>query len=518
MSPEYKFFTEEELQKATIVFEEPEMRKKAKNWVLEFGPEFVKRYRDAIELGEYVDTLKILLQKESEVEVITRVDKYKILNKYVVINIKDLEVFVPLDLLDNLLKKYKRIEKILGKFVYLKLTSYKKGAMAIDFALVKQQVRETPFDLHKFIEGLGIQANEQTIRLYLPRIIGLVQVDGMIHVSQFTQPETGKSEFAIRMEWIRNARYYNTIPTPASLIYDGSRMKLGAVYLSDVVFIDEFDKQEKLKESQKDTISMLFSGLENGKWIREVRGAESLFGIKYTNFVFFGNVGGKAITSFTELEYLQKYSPRDFFRELLSKHLETVEAFEQRIAIVDVYHDSPNIMRYLTYKYLSNAVLRGMLIDLEKKANEIYAELIAKRKPKNRYERHALKVQSVLNAMGFDIGFEEAYKIVVDNDWSCLKQKSNTEVIEQSNSKEQQDKEQIELPRDVKEALEDLVKDIAQGKVKPEELKNAVLGNERWDLTITDVKDGKIFMELHHRTLGVYRIKLNIADGKIELW
>lgn len=254
--------------------------------------------------------------------------------------------------------------------------------------------------LEALIYGFGLYVTPETLRLFYPRILPLFAYDGKpIHVIQFTQPDSGKTEFAVRLETIFNFKHFTEFPSPAKLIADARTGSLGAVFTSKGITIDEFDKVNK--QRFENAYDVFLTGLEQGVWRRgsQTMKAISLEGTANIPFLFFGNVLDEPNQTF---EYSQ--NSRHEAEIIIQRRLDfNLKPFLHRIAIVDVLKEYIPITRYLLQNkdgivgVLPDSVIRGIIKLTYKNIKMKYVNENAL--VQGRLRRHTEAVLNVTNAL-----------------------------------------------------------------------------------------------------------------------
>ena len=256
----------------------------------------------------------------------------------------------------------------------------------------------SPFEL--FLIGQGYIPTVEVKRVFLPRVLSLFYYDGKpIHTIQLTQPETGKSHYAIRMEFAFNWTHFTEFPSPARLIFDGRLGSKGAVFTSNGIVIDEIDKLDR--GLFKRAYQSLNTGLENGVWRRGVQTqlGSTIEVYRFVPFVLFGNTN-ETIYEF----YAETLNARETIESYLNKHTKmNVESFVERFAICDVVLDKIPISRYLIRNdkgvvgFLPDSVIRGLVEIVENRVRYEFVE--EDEECFGRLRRHAEAIYNILKPL-----------------------------------------------------------------------------------------------------------------------
>lgn len=145
--------------------------------------------------------------------------------------------------------------------------------------------------LEALVTGLGYRFCRETARLLLPRLlVWFKYMSKPIHVFQQTKPNTGKTQFGLRSETLLNYEYINEVPSLARLVFDASAKTLGAVFLSEGVVFDEVNRWTCDTDKLRKMLSVLQTGMEQGKWTRGVTFASVSFeAYRHIPFLFMSN-------------------------------------------------------------------------------------------------------------------------------------------------------------------------------------------------------------------------------------
>lgn len=287
----------------------------------------------------------------------------------------------------------------------------------VDFEDARRILKEydfTPAEL--LLLGFGVVPTPRTLPLYLPRFLTLFYYDGRpIHVMQLTNTESGKSHYAVRLEFLCNWTHFSEFPSAAKLIYDGRANVKGAVFTSEGISIDEIDKLKK--DKFEDCYQPLNTGLENGIWRRGVqtRSGIGLEGYRLIPFLFFGNI----VQGETPLLAAYVNNPRDEVLAMLESMTgQNVYSFVERIAICDIVVDKVPITEYLIRNedgvvgVLKDSTLRALIRIFQ---DRIEAKNVEPEKEcTGRLRRHSEAVYNVLSMLlDRDVGKDVAVDLVL---------------------------------------------------------------------------------------------------------
>jgi len=319
-------------------------------------------------------------------------------------------------------------ELMQSSLVGLQLVLNQKGSIIVkDYVTLSTKINyEKANELLKkykpwqlFLEGVGIQANLQTLRLYLPRILSLFKLgldpkaNSAFHVIQLTQPGKGKTTFYSILKNIYNIEIFTSFPSKARLIMDARSGALGVVYLRDIVVIDAFDKNLD-KTDAEDFFSMIETGLANGIWTREkaTAGSISSDNRRDVGFSFLGNIEGQMLDKH-DISSDNANAREILFKIMTGKGLGEglVKAFLDRIAIVDVCDTDLVLKRYLTGKYLKANVMKALKYIVESKAINQEVDRKEFDNLDTRMYYHALRVAKLLYALGINVEKIEDFAI-----------------------------------------------------------------------------------------------------------
>lgn len=255
--------------------------------------------------------------------------------------------------------------------------------------------------------GFGIKPCFETYRLYFARFASQFFYNGKpIHVIQLTNTDSGKSYFAVRMEFVDNWTHFTEFPSPAKLIFDGRTGIHGAVFTSRGIAIDEFDKLRK--ERFLDAYQSLNTGLENGIWRRGVQTISgiSLEGYRYIPFLIFGNI----IHGETPLSDIFTENSRTYLTNYLTNQIGiNAESFVERFALIDIVLRKIPISKYLIRNdkgiigVLKDSIIRGLISEIE---NKIKIRYLDTGEIEGRLQRHAEAIYHIYDAL-FDMEPED---------------------------------------------------------------------------------------------------------------
>lgn len=303
----------------------------------------------------------------------------------------------------------------------------------------------TPLEI--LIAGLGIKPTNETIRLFAPRLLALFSYqDRPIHVMQFTNVETGKTEFGTRLEFIFSWTFYSEFPSVAELIYDGRTGSAGAVFTSNGIVIDEMDKVSKAKFIE--AYQPLNTGLENGLWRRGIScHGRRLEIYRRVPFLVFGNCNQGNDVLDTRLYDNTRQIAKEIIESTISRTREddrtvNIYSFLDRFAICDVYSRYVPITEYLIINdhgaigVLPDSVFRGLVSVLQKKVPSMYLE--SSEECKGRKRRHAEAVYNVMRVLlDTDLDVDIVRQVVAGNrDFGALFETVKVETTEKTEEEE----------------------------------------------------------------------------------
>jgi len=304
----------------------------------------------------------------------------------------------------------------------------------------------TPLDA--LLLGFGITPSDITRRLFLPRFIPLFSYDGRpIHVLQFTQPDSGKTEFAVRLEAIFNFRHFTEFPSAAKLIADARTGSLGAVFTSKGITIDEFDKVNKQRfEAVHD---VFLTGLEQGVWRRgsQTVKMQSLEGNANIPFIFFGNTTSEPAGTL-ECNENSRYEVET---AILTRLDFNIKPFLHRLAIVDVVKEYYPISRYLNTDengvvgVFPDSVIRGIVALTQKSVKTKYLEENAF--VQGRLRRNAEAVFNVVNALTNAEHDEDTISQIVAGEMSVKALFDGKDATETATSKTEVEEIEIDMTK-----------------------------------------------------------------------
>ena len=281
----------------------------------------------------------------------------------------------------------------------------------------------TPLEI--LIAGLGIKPTNETLRLFAPRILSLFSYqDRPIHIMQFTNVETGKTEFGTRLEFIFSWTFYSEFPSVAELIYDGRTGSAGAVFTSQGIVIDEMDKVSKSKFLE--SYQPLNTGLENGLWRRGVSShGRRLEVYRRVPFLVFGNCNQGNDVVDTRLYDNTRQISKEIIESAISRtrdddRMVNVYSFLDRFAICDVYSKYVPITEYLITNdhgaigVLPDSIYRGLVAVIQQRIPTEYVE--SSEECKGRKRRHAEAVYNVMRVLlDTDLDVDIVRQVVAGN-------------------------------------------------------------------------------------------------------
>jgi len=255
--------------------------------------------------------------------------------------------------------------------------------------------------LNALLIGYGIMPHKDTYFLFLPRIMALFKgfryphesfPTFPIHVLQFTEPNTGKTHFAVRTVDIANYEYMGgELPTLTRLVYDARSGAIGTVGLRDGIILDEFDKKTANDLVKLTTdLRALLTGMEQCVWSRSA-GAKPIEIRRCVNFVFLGNIPPYMKGGDSRQKIVQYYN------------VSGMDALVDRITIVDIWASEINIANYVLHRIMPNYVVRGIVEYITKnlKPEEVSVDVKG-----GRIARHAMNIKTLLKALGVNLSDE----------------------------------------------------------------------------------------------------------------
>jgi len=355
-------------------------------------------------LGNDVEYAQLYFAKHEQGTLLTKLTNYKIDTTRKVIRVtlaNGFPCFIPLELFGNvdietLIDLLKLPMQITVKHVKGVLVAGELKLPTLQSAKdIGKEIIEEIGALNALLLAFGIMPHRITYWLFLPRLMSLFKGFKSahqsipvhpIHILQFTEPNSGKTEFAVRASSVANYEYMGgELPTLTRLVYDARSGAIGAVGLRDGVILDEFDKKtaNDLVKLTTDLRAML-TGMEQCVWSRSA-GAKGIEIRKCVNFIFFGNVPPFLRGSTTREKIVNYYN------------VSGMDALIDRITIVDMWQTPIDIAEYLIHRIMPNYILRGMIEYLQSqlKPLELEVEVGGSRAP-----RHALNVKSLLSVLG----------------------------------------------------------------------------------------------------------------------
>ena len=250
---------------------------------------------------------------------------------------------------------------ILNDYIIVK---FKKGEYTVtDFTPLRANIdKDTAKEILEKIDGLtaltvglGYEDNKLVKRLLLPRIVSWFKYLGRpLHVFQMTLPESGKTYFGIKSEVLFNYEYIPEAPTLARLVWDSRFHQLGTVFLRDGLVFDEFDKWISKRERIQEVMGVLLTGMEQGRWTRGISTAQmTTSGYRFIPVLIFSNI------------LVTRLNGEDLRRVLTTRLSDLYDAnmmpFVDRLALIDLCLHEIRISQYVTYKYLPDSVIRGII-------------------------------------------------------------------------------------------------------------------------------------------------------------
>ena len=287
----------------------------------------------------------------------------------------------------------------------------------------------TPLEV--LVAGLGIRPTQETLRLFSPRFLSMFSYqDRPIHVMQFTNVETGKTEFGTRLEFIFSWTFYSEFPSVAELIYDGRTGSAGAVFTSNGIVIDEMDKVSKAKFVE--AYQPLNTGLENGLWRRGIScHGRRLEIYRRVPFLIFGNCNQGNDVLDTRLYENNRRTAKEIIETAISQAVNddrkvNVYSFLDRFAICDIHSKYVPISEYLIVNdrgavgVLPDSVFRGLVAVIQKRIPSEYVE--SSENCKGRLRRHAEAVYNVMRVLlDTDLDVEVVRQVVAgERDFGAL--------------------------------------------------------------------------------------------------
>ncbi|MEM2446681.1 MAG: hypothetical protein QW734_08495 [Candidatus Bathyarchaeia archaeon] len=264
-----------------------------------------------------------------------------------------------------------------------------RGNVATDIA---GEILADTTPIEALILGLGYRFCRETVRLLLPRLLTWFKyLSKPIHVFQQTRPNTGKTQFGLRSETLLNYEYINEVPSLARLVFDGNAKALGAVFLSEGIILDEVNRWTADTDKLRKMLSVLQTGMEQGKWTRGVTLASISFDTyRHIPFLFLSNeiIHGKPFGG-NRLALAKQWS--DMVGDDMSPIVD-------RLFIVDICHEEIPITEYLTYKYLPDSIMRGIVKIVQDNVKKQGDSAL-----KGRQKKQSEAVCAVCKALGLDL-------------------------------------------------------------------------------------------------------------------
>jgi len=284
-----------------------------------------------------------------------------------------------------------------------------KGSVDIDTAadiVNKYEIKP----IEALIAGFGIKPTKETVRLFYPRILSLFSYqDRPVHCIQFTNVETGKTEFGTRLEFVFSWTFYSEFPSVADLIYDGRNGHVGTVFTSQGIIIDEMDKVSKHRFVE--AYQPLNTGLENGVWRRGVSiHGRRLEVYRKLPFLLFGNCNQGNDVLFDRLYDNSRQTVKTIIDSALHQSNDDMKinifSFLERFAICDVFPQYVPIADYVIMNehhavgVLPDPILRGLVEVLQDEIETEYVE--PTENCKGRMRRHSEAVLNITKVL-FDV-------------------------------------------------------------------------------------------------------------------
>ena len=243
------------------------------------------------------------------------------------------------------------------------VTKLKSVARMIDVNEA-QQLIDSSNPVRALLDILGYEYDKRIAYLSIVRMFPVV---ANCHICQLTLTNTGKTYFSLRLSDSLNYYYSTTSISEAKLIYNAVNNTYGIVFNKNGVIIDEILTVKELKNMEEN----LLSGMENGVWTKS-SGKVINLPVRKIPFIFFGNIPGKTLSN---------GNSRQIFGDLLKSELRlrNVNAFLDRIAIIDIFTEPVSSNTLIKDYCYSNSTLAG------------WVEIIRKR------------YQSILNSISFSI-------------------------------------------------------------------------------------------------------------------
>ncbi len=296
----------------------------------------------------------------------------------------------------------------------------------------------TPAEI--IISGFGVKPDKVIHRLFLPRLLSMFYyLDNPLHVLQFTNVETGKTEFGTRLEFMMSYTFYSEFPSVAELIYDGRTGNVGSVFTSSGIVIDELDKVSKHRFVE--AYQPLNTGLENGIWRRGVSiSGRRLEVYRRLPFLFFGNCTQGNDSLYDRLFDNQRQTAIQILNNALRQtdddYTININSLFERIAICDVFPKYVPVSDYVILNehhavgVLPDPVMRGIIQIVQESIKDEYVE--PDDECKGRMRRHAEAVYNVIYALTLNeyLDVEDVKSVVLGNkDFDYLLPPENGEKI-----------------------------------------------------------------------------------------
>jgi len=260
---------------------------------------------------------------------------------------------------------------------------------------------ENPLDA--IVRGLGYEPRKEVVRVVLPRVLPLIRTPRPIHVWQFTNYNTGKTEMGIMYMKVFNWFYSTTPPTEAGLTYDARTGTLGAVLISEGIVFDEVDKWSSSKVIDANLMSFLPTLMEQGAVVRPTT-RRTFIGIieRRIPFMFLGNVSGSSDYGYG--------SDRERLKNYLQQWGDFVGALADRFTVIDFNYEEIYISDYVTGRVLPESVLTAMIEILNREVAR--TSLGSPSSLRGRLKRHSENLCIALKVLGHDVRTEWCDRIV----------------------------------------------------------------------------------------------------------
>ncbi|MFH7902924.1 MAG: BREX system Lon protease-like protein BrxL [Candidatus Aenigmatarchaeota archaeon] len=286
-----------------------------------------------------------------------------------------------------------------------------------------------------FLEAIGLQPKKELLAIYLPRFISIFKVpiganmNYYNHVLQLTLPATGKTTFYVNLKFVSNVEIFTTFPSRARLVMDARAGRFGSVFLRDIIVIDAFDKNLD-RQKFEDFFQHVETGLSNAIWsIEKSSSKESHEQKRHVGFVFLGNLEGKLDLGRLvgeNIKNMRKYLQN--IMEMRGIPKSSINAFVDRLAIVDINDTSIDVYKYSTGYMMKGPFLATFLRYLQRCANEASIDT-SKITLDKRYSIYAIRIAKILKALDIEPAEELAVKLVSGEwNWQEIIQSSESNV------------------------------------------------------------------------------------------